>query len=168
MDGVRVDRIARSLARTSGNRRTVAGLVLGGAVAGLPFRLGASGRRGRAAATCRPLRGRCRRGGQCCSGRCKGRTCRAGPGTCALGRDFCADGSSASLCNSPANCACYQTMGGQTRCGDATALGVCDECTSDADCATRYPERAGEVFCARANGARCRCNTGLCVAPCGA
>jgi hypothetical protein len=166
MDGARVDELARSLARTGGSRRTVVGLMVGGAVGLARLRFGPVGAGVQAAATCRTLRARCRKGGQCCSGRCKKRICSAGPGTCARGVDFCADGSSASLCNGPAHCACYQTMGGQTRCGDATPLGVCDACQSDGDCAARYPQIGTEVFCARANGAHCRCNTGLCIRAC--
>ncbi len=84
-------------------------------------------------------------------------------GTCAAGANFCVDG--ASKCGL-GNCFCYQTFGGETRCGNqALSSGTCT-CTTDAAC-TSFGLGA---FCAKDAGtgfcAGCPAAVGFCATRC--
>jgi hypothetical protein len=75
---------------------------------------------------CHKAKKRCKRGSQCCSGRCKKGKCKGNakpPVDVCLGRevqDACGDG-----------CFCFESVNGAVVCGDASASG----CSTDAQCA---------------------------------
>ena len=129
MDDRGVDGAARTLARV-GSRRAALRLAAGGALAALPARVG----RDDAAAACRKNGRECSRGGQCCSGVCKRRTCRAAPGQgiCTIASDNCAGTDRG--CKEGQPCSCYATARGARFCG-ANFDQVCSSRDRDEDCA---------------------------------
>jgi hypothetical protein len=88
--------------------------------------------------------------------------CVTGQGTCQGGDDVCSD-SSQPRCGG-GDCFCWATMSNGTRCGLMSSITGCGACTSDADCAARFPSSLG-VFCIQGSGSLCECG-GACVLPC--
>ncbi len=168
MDGQRFDTLALTLSTVS--RRAWIRIVVG---AGLGALLAQAGRQ-EAAARCRKPGRKCSRGEKCCGGaKCKGRKCKCpagqigagrrcvtGQGTCAADADACAG--TAGACNGNPECACYQTVGGDTRCG--TFAGSCGACANDGDCA----EHGAGAFCITTTPACCHPANGvtICGVPC--
>ena len=128
MDERRLDAAARALARV-GSRRAALRLAAGGGLAAVLTRLG----RREATAACRKNGKQCSRGGQCCSGVCKRRTCRSAPGqgTCTTASDVCAGTNFG--CKEGQPCSCYVTARGASFCGTRFDT-VCSSCDRDEDC----------------------------------
>jgi hypothetical protein len=133
MDAERFDALTRSLSAPSGSRRRlltgVAGLVLGSLAATLGLTPAEATHFG-----CRHVGERCKRDRQCCSSRCKGRTCQAHH------TDTCvAAPADSGLCNNAATCAndncfCATTTGGAGYCSNGSFGCVDPPCTTDRDC----------------------------------
>ncbi len=121
------------------------------------------------------------RGGECCT-RCgdnccvRGEfcadaatsACRIKAGSCRRGDDICA--ANAPIPCGPfggpvnADCACFESMAGPTRCGASQA--GCGVCTTNAECEVRLGVPG--AFCIRDTGPGCLCaqGEGFCAAPC--
>src|SRR5437762_1680890 len=92
MENQRFDDLTRSLRRAAASRRR---LLMSAAVGGLVTALAVS-RAEAAPVACRPVGAHCKRGGQCCSARCKNHKCRAHDvGTCTAAQNFCTTGTHA-------------------------------------------------------------------------
>ena len=130
MDDGRLDTAAKTLARL-GTRRAALRLVAVGAFGTVLARLGLQ----EAAAACRKNGKECARGGQCCSGLCKRRTCRPAPGQdiCTIERDVCRGTDPVGCGGGQQPCHCYVTARGASFCG-ANFDQVCSSCDRDEDC----------------------------------
>jgi hypothetical protein len=114
--------------------------------------------------SCVPVGKRCKRSGQCCSGRCRGpkgkKTCRAhNVGTCTATQNFCTSAATA-LCGG-GQCGCTRTTGGASFCSKGGSLITC---TKDAECvvALDTPGAACVVFA----GSDCTPEGNRCALPC--
>jgi hypothetical protein len=97
-------------------------------------------------------------------------TCVVGTGTCNPASGSCGTGGNFTFCNNNPLCVCALATNGIVRCGTPipTITPVdCGLCSTDADCAIRFPGVVG-AFCAANASAPCSCAAGqnLCVAPC--
>ncbi len=177
MESQTFDALSRWIASRSQSRRTTLSLIAAGLLGVASSRF--SDTSGEAAAGgCRAAGRRCRRGRQCCSGRCIGRKdrkrCRGWakpgaqprptpsppvPGICQQGESLCRDGSAAACGD---GCSCFQAVSGVGFCGRFRRGAVCQQ---DADCvALGLPENA---ICARSDGPNCEIETAtLCAVPC--
>ena len=119
----------------------------------------------------------CQNAGQCCSGICEGKQCRAhGAGTCGQElRGVCIFGiadAAQHVCDNNANCGCYRTTADSVYCTAGLYLQEgdpkCADCQKDADClALGYPPGSA---CAPVSRGFCAgfCPTGMaCLVPCG-
>ena len=163
MNASHFDALTRSLTGMASSRRRLltgmAGSALGAAIA-------TALRAPEAAATivsCVPVRKRCKRSSQCCSGLCRGpkgkKTCRAhNVGTCTATQNFCS--SSTDLCGGGL-CGCLRTTGGASFCSRG---GTLIDCTKDAECveALDTPGAACVVFA----GSDCTPEGNRCALPC--
>ena len=142
MDGRRFDAVAKVMAATS--RRGALRALAGGALAGA-LGLVAPGHAGAKHFGCRDVGKPCSRGGQCCSGRCKGpkgkETCRAHHrGTCTASQDICDQvdfpGSRCNGSGAADECLCYTTTGGARFCGRPSSEFCLPEesCRRDREC----------------------------------
>ena len=163
MDPTRFDALARRLAPTTSRRDALRLLTVGalGLLAGLPGR-------GAAAAACLKDGKECKRGGQCCSGRCAGKrgkkTCRRAPGqaNCTIDRNVCKVGQSGVGCKGSGGCACAVTTRGTAFCA-SLFTDVCARCDSGADCvALGFPQGSACIRvggqcedCAAEGGTKC-------------
>ncbi|HEX5499441.1 MAG TPA: hypothetical protein VFX03_09450 [Thermomicrobiales bacterium] len=162
MNDQRFDAAIRSFAPLN-RRRLLRGLVAGMTLAGVPqISRAASPRPQRGG--CRGTGKSCKHGGQCCSGVCRHKKCRAAPsqGTCTIEISQCVDPYPASACNGPAGCVCYVTTAGASFCG---GIGICANCAIDDDCA-----RIGQpgAVCVHSEGDHC-CGgdaATACIQPC--
>jgi hypothetical protein len=164
-----LDDLARPFGKPVLGRRAAIGA---GIATALRLALGHD-RRAAAGVGCRNIGKPCRRGGECCSGVCRGKSgqksCRAHhAGTCRPGEDHCREGFTA-VCNNGENCYCVVTTGGAPFCGQLD-VGACTACRRDADCAAQgFPIGSA---CIRMTGEFCPlCPalgfTSACIAPCG-
>ncbi len=134
MDHRVFDNLARSFGSTA-SRRLAARALAGGACATVLGRLGLGAAE---AAKCAVVGKPCKRGKQCCSGRCKGpkgqEKCRSGghAGTCQPGQDSCAQTGEV-FCNGTFDCVCHVTTSGANFCGNRFE-GACAVCSTDAYC----------------------------------
>jgi hypothetical protein len=97
-------------------------------------------------------------------------TCVVGTGTCSPASGSCGTGGNFVFCNNDPLCVCALATNGIVRCGTpipTVTLADCGLCSTDADCAIRFPGVVG-AFCAADASAPCSCAAGqnLCVAPC--
>ena len=131
MDDGRLDAAAKALA-TLGTRRAALRLVAVGAFGTVLARLGLQ----QAAAACRKNGKECTRGGQCCSGLCKRRTCRPAPGQdiCTIEADACRGTDPNGCGGGQQPCNCYVTARGASFCGAGSFAHVCSSCVDDRDC----------------------------------
>ena len=140
MDGKQIDTIARAMATRTGRREVVRALAVG--ALGL-LGLGAAGPAAARHGDCRHNDAPCRRGNQCCSGRCIGpshdkKTCRpaSGQGTCTIEQNSCPGLGDVFACGTESNpaidCRCYVRANGASYCGGSQTW--CHACDSDADC----------------------------------
>jgi hypothetical protein len=193
MNQHRVPTLSRSLASIPSRRDVLRGLV--GAVFGLgvgrvPDFAEAKKKKGKKkrpkkakpnAYACLSVGVECKNAGQCCSGICQGKKCRAhDTGTC--GQDLqgwclvgAAEDGARHICNNNQLCRCHRTTAGSVFCADffpSDDPGVdprCVDCQKDADClALGFPPGSAcapvsqGYFCAGA------CPTGMaCLTPCG-
>jgi hypothetical protein len=94
--------------------------------------------------------------------RCLHGECVTWEGTCPAAADSC---SSTVGCNGNANCGCYQSTEGETRCGSGVGMNPpCDVCDSSADCMAQFPGIPG-VFCVE-KGDGANCCPRACLRPC--
>jgi hypothetical protein len=163
MDHERFDALAIGLARARRPRRRALALLAGAALTGLlaPFRDEAA-----AEAGCRTDETKCRRGNQCCSGRCKRGACRPAPhqDTCSTAREFCKVGAPGRCGVGDSDCGCFRRLNGAAFCAGDLQLTFCAACTEDEGC------DPGTV-CVRAVGSFCpgcaaQGLTTMCVRPC--
>lgn len=139
MDGTRFDTFIQSL-QTEAPRRTTLGLLLGGAL-GLAGRAesGAKKRKKRQKPKfnefgCVNVGGFCQENGQCCSGICEAKQCRAHDvSTCRTGQttDFCGGADVVCTTSSDEEGQCHTTTGRAPFCA---ASGNCFACNNDSDC----------------------------------
>lgn len=93
------------------------------------------------------------------------RTCVSKQGSCPSGASSCPG--PVIGCNGKAECKCFTSAAGETRCGKVPAGVQCGQCTTDAQC-----QGFGKyAFCVTqtAPGTECICGTaglGICIAPC--
>jgi hypothetical protein len=97
-------------------------------------------------------------------------TCVVGTGTCTPASNSCGTGANFTFCDNNPLCVCALATNGIVRCGTpipTVTLADCGLCSTDNDCAIRFPEITG-AFCAANASAPCSCAAGqnLCVAPC--
>lgn len=167
MDQPRVDQLARHLAAGSSRRRALRVLAAGA----LGPLLGFAGEPAKAEACLRDGKV-CKRGSQCCSGRCQGKQgkkkCRrvAGASICTIRDDVCAkpfDGSVVDCGVGPLACDCHVTAAGRAFCADSNQTGV--GCETDVECVAAIGEGAACVHFRTG-----RCNNGVplnaCLRPC--
>lgn len=156
MDAGRFDRLAQTWVVHSRRRALLAALAaaLGGPLALLNQRQVTAG--------CREPGRDCRRGHQCCSGRCRGqrgeKKCRrvSSQDICSIRAAYCATAHSPTLCGE--DCGCWQRANGTAFCGSLIVV----TCAEDGKCAN-CP--IGSVC---VNGRLC-CPVGghaICVQPC--
>ena len=171
MDGERFDAIAKATAGTS--RRAALRLLARGALGAV---LGVRGPEAAGATHfgCRHFGKPCARGGQCCSGVCRGGRCRAHhASTCKAGTGYCTDYDAATRCslNDTTGCECVETTGRAPFCADLNpGRFACLPCQRDRDCVEkhRFPNGSACVPTGPYCGG-CPDLTGtLCVKPCGA
>jgi hypothetical protein len=162
MNASRFDTLARSLTDVPSSRRELLWGVAGIAFGTLAVATGTT-EAGAALVSCVPVGKRCKRSGQCCSGRCRGpkgkKTCRAHDvGTCTATQNFCT--SAADLCGG-GQCGCTRTTGGASFC---SKNGSSITCTKDAECvaALNTPGAACVVFA----GSDCLPEGNRCALPC--
>ena len=180
MDPTRFDALTRALTGAAPTRRRLLAGLAGGALGALATALGFT----EAGAThyeCRHVGKPCTKAGQCCSGLCKRKTCRAhGAGTCKQqGQELVCTAPDVALarCDNEANCGCVRTTAGSNYCADFRCrsggpggpfCGGCAACKRDADCVAQgFPEGSA---CASATTGRCQgaCESGtFCAVPCG-
>jgi hypothetical protein len=129
MNPTRFDRVTKALS-TSGTRRGGLRLLAGSALATLAVGLGLKETEANHFG-CLHWKESCTSGGECCSGICKRKTCRAHHrGGCKLAHNFCAGGKD-KRCKP--SCVCNITTGNAPHCG-AAAFCPTTECQRDADC----------------------------------
>jgi hypothetical protein len=127
MEGELFDGLTRAFSRAATSRR---GLLAGAALGSLVTAFGAP----RVEAThfgCKDVGERCRKGRNCCSGRCKNKHCVGhNAGTCTAAQNFCA--TDAHACGAGGNtCLCLRTTGGANFCA---SNGTLTTCTKDREC----------------------------------
>ena len=150
MNHRRFDALACAVTRDRSRRSTLR-LLAGGVLGGLLTALGVPRAEARHAG-CRHVGKRCRRDGQCCSGRCKREKCRA-PVICSNeSQNVC--GADAVRCGATGTCFCFVTTTGAFFCGSSNQV---VNCTVDAQC---VPIRGAGAVCAPCAGET------LCVSPC--
>ena len=152
MDATRFDTMTKTWALAP-RRRVLGGLVGASLATGLRLtgvREAEANRFG-----CRDVGAPCRRGGNCCSGRCRGpkgsKTCSAHhAGICLTSQDTCAQGGNGNLCGTTGAttgatiCFCYITTGGASFCSGVSA---CTNCTEDRQCEDSHGKGAACVVC---------------------
>jgi hypothetical protein len=113
------------------------------------------------AARCLAAGEECRRGRQCCSGRCRRRRCRpaSGQGTCSIRKNTCRDVGSP-LCGTTGGsggCSCHVTTRGTSFCGAGLACRAGGICTKDSDCDSVFGPGSACVrdCCAEQGGVAC-------------
>ncbi len=165
MDGRQFDTLTRRLAGGVSRRRAVRALT--GVALGLVVVVPEGGV---AAAACLREGEACKRGRQCCSGKCakgaKGRTCRRVPsqGICTNRMRSCSDTAEGPECGAGSLvCTCNTTLAGRAFCGSSlgTDAGT-TECRSDLECAQRFGNGAA---CVRGAGVG-PCTIDFCQLPC--
>ena len=165
MDESRFDALTQRFAGGVTRRRALRALA--GGVLGL---IAAAPAGGVAAAACLREGKACKRGRQCCSGRCKqgpqGKTCRRVPsqGICTNRMRSCSDTAAGPECGAgPLVCTCNTTLTGGAFCGSSlgTDAGT-TECRSDLECAQQFGNGAA---CVRGAGVG-PCTIDFCQLPC--
>jgi hypothetical protein len=152
-----LESIQRRLAGTPSRRGVLAALTAVAAGAARP-----------AAAACLDNGARCKRGAQCCSGRCAGKKgkkrCKAAPvqGICTIADNACfGDQIPDVVCGVGAGqCFCFVTASGQSFCGDPGAgpgPGQDRSCRKDADCGPAFGRGARCIQPLPACGAEPQC-----------
>lgn len=159
------DVLARSLASDNLSRRQALKLV-GGALLGSMLGLLGSETAYATHFGCRHVGNRCRRGSQCCSGRCRKGRCRAhNTGNCPAQQDPCPSTTSCTPEGGSTACTCFQTTGGARFCGGSF---VCFACTEDTFCEQQLGRGAACVV--NCPGSFCRgqgqSSAAHCMGPC--
>jgi hypothetical protein len=148
LDATRFD--AMTKAWTLAPRRRVLGGLVGVSVATGLRRLGVRDAEANHF-DCRHVGEPCRRGRNCCSGRCRGpkgsKTCSAHHmGICLTSQDTCAQGANGNLCGTTGAtiCSCFITTGGASFCSGTSA---CTDCAKDRQCEDTHGKGAACVVC---------------------
>jgi hypothetical protein len=165
LDGNRFDATIKSLAVRSSSRRGLL-YTLAGAAVRARFGLRGGCPVGAATTGCRQDGKECRRGNQCCSGRCKRGACRPAPkqDTCAVNREFCKVGAPGRCGVGDSECGCFRRLNGAAFCAGDLPLIECTDCTDEKGCRPGFD-------CLRARGSFCpgcaaQGLTTVCARPC--